>query len=186
MTSLTNCISKRIVLMLIVLIALATAGMLYSHSRSIPEEEMFLAMDFTIDANTDNGAFLCFVTPDGEEKIEVYEGQFADGTKIFESRNFKHDLGGWEQSTMGQGEQTVDKVRGVGGNQFYHLLEIMDPAITTLVYEYQAGNKVSLKIVEVNQRRFTAFYRQPWNKEYHQIYGLNEKGETLWDIDSYL
>ena len=86
---------------------------------------------------------------------------------------------------MGQGEQTVDKVRGVGGNQFYHLLEIMDPAIPCLVYEYQAGNKVSLKIVEVNQHRFTAFYRQPWNKEYHQIYGLNEKGETLWDIDSY-
>ena len=96
MISLTNFISKRIVLMLIVLIAVATAGMLYSHShsRSIPEEEMFLAMDFTIDANTDNGAFLRFVTPDGKEKIEVYEGQFADGTKIFESRNFKHDLGG--------------------------------------------------------------------------------------------
>ena len=145
MISLTNFISKRIVLMLIVLIAVATAGMLYSHSHSIPEEEMFLAMDFTIDANTDNGAFLRFVTPDGKEKIEVYEGQFADGTKIFESRNFKHDLGWWEQSTVGQGEQTVDKVRGVGGNQFYHLLEIVDPAITSLVYEYQAGNKVSLK-----------------------------------------
>jgi len=95
--SLTNLISKRIVLVLIVLIALATAGMLYSHSRSIPEEVMFLAMDFTIDANTDNGAFLRFVTPDGKEKIEVYEGQFADGTEIFESRSFKHDLGWWEQ-----------------------------------------------------------------------------------------
>ncbi|MHB8077596.1 hypothetical protein [Desulfosporosinus fructosivorans] len=97
----TNCIPKRIVWILIILIALATAGMLCSHSRFIPEEEMFLAMDFTIDANSNNGAFLRFVTPDGEEKIEVYEGQFADGTKIFESRNFKHDLGGWEQSTMG-------------------------------------------------------------------------------------
>ncbi|MCB8815407.1 hypothetical protein [Desulfosporosinus shakirovi] len=43
---------------------------------------------------TDTGAFLCFVTADGKEKIEVYEGQFADGTKIFESRNFKQDLGG--------------------------------------------------------------------------------------------
>ena len=56
--SLSNFISKRIVLMLIVLIVVATAGMLYSHSSSIAEEEMFLAMDFTIDANTDTGAFL--------------------------------------------------------------------------------------------------------------------------------
>jgi len=181
---LTNFISKRVVLMLIVLIAVVTTGTLYYRSRSIIEEEMYLTMDFTIDANTDNGAFLRFVTPDGKEKIEVYERRFADGTKIFESRSFKHDLGWWEQSTVGQGEQTLDKVRGVGGNQFYHLLEIMDPAITSLVYEYQVGDKVSLRIVEVNQRRFTAFYRQPWNKEYHQIYGLNENGEALWDIDS--
>lgn len=186
MISLTNFVFKRIVLMLSVVIAVATAGMLYSHSRSIPEDEMFLAMDFTIDANTDAGAFLRFVTPDGKEKIEVYEGQFADGTKIFESRNFKNDFGRWQQSTVGQEEQTLDKVRGVGGNQFYHLLEIMDPTIPCLVYEYQTGNKVSLKIVEVNQRRFTAFYRQPWNKEYYQIYGLNEKGTILWKHDSYL
>ena len=151
MISLTNFISKRIVLMLIVLIAVATAGMLYSHSRSIPEEEMFLAMDFTIDANTDNGAFLRFVTPDGKERIEVYEGQFADGTKIFESRNFKHDLGWWEQSTVGQGEQTVDKVRGVGGNQFYHLLEIMDPAITSLVWCNNTATKSAEENISILQ-----------------------------------
>ncbi|MHB8076321.1 hypothetical protein [Desulfosporosinus fructosivorans] len=44
----TNFISKRIVLMFIVGISVAAAGMLYSHSRSIPEEEMFLARDLTI------------------------------------------------------------------------------------------------------------------------------------------
>lgn len=170
---------------MVILIAFITAGILYFHSYLTPEEEIFLAMDFIIDVNTDNGAFLRFITPDGKEKIEVFEGRFADGTKIFESRSYKHYPGWWKEYSMNQEEQTVDKVRSVGGNQFYHLLEIMNPAIRNLVYEYQAGEKGQLKIVEINGRRFTFFYRQPWNKEYYEIYGLNGKDETLWEIASY-
>lgn len=178
-------ISKRIVLMGIFLIMVVAAGIFYADFYHIPEEEQFLTTDYTIDANTENNAFLRFITPDGQEKIEISEGQFADGTKIFESHCSKYSLGRWKEYEMNQGEQTVDKVRSVGGNQFYHLLEVIDPAITSLVYEYQTGQKVPLTIVEVNGRRFTAFYRQPWNKEDYQIYGLNEKGQILWDMTSY-
>ena len=177
--------SKRIIWIVIFLMTVVTAGILHYHFSLIAEEEKFLAMDFSITVPTDKGAFLCFVTPDGKEKIEVSEGLFADGTKIFESTCYKHDSEGWKQYSLGQSEQTIDKVRSVGGDMFYHLLEIRDQAITNLVYEYQAGEKVPLKIEELNDRRFTCYYRQPWNKEDYQIYGLNEKGETLWDIAFY-
>lgn len=120
-----------------------------------------------------------------QREIEVSEGRFADGTKIFESTRYKHDAQGWKQGSTGQSEQTIDKVRSVGGDLYYHLLEIRDPAITSLVYEYQAGEKVSLKVVELNGRRFTSYYRQPENKEDYQIYGFNKKGDILWDITAY-
>lgn len=178
-------ISKRIIWIAIFLTTIVTAGILYYHSSLIEEDEKFLAMDFSINVPADNNAFLYFIAPNGKEKIEVSEGRFADGTKIFESRSFKRYLGWWKQESVGQSEQTIDKVRSVGGNMFYHLLEITDPAITNLIYEYQVGKKVPLKIIEVNGRRFTSYYRQPENKGDYQIYGLYERGDILWNIAAY-
>lgn len=177
--------SRRIIQAAIFLIIIVIAGLLYDHSLLVAEKEEFLTVDFSITVPADNDAFLCFITPDGKEKIEVSEGRFADGTKIFESTSYKHYAQGWKRGSTGQGEQTIDKVRSVGGNTYYHLLEIRDPAITSLVYEYQAEKKVSLKIVELKGRRFTSYYRQPGNKEDYQIYGLNERGDILWDITAY-
>ncbi|SHI27126.1 hypothetical protein SAMN02746098_03619 [Desulfosporosinus lacus DSM 15449] len=58
---------------------------------------MFLAMNFTIDANTDTGAF---VTPDGKEKIEVYEGQFDGRFKDVRRRaKCHHSIPGFTGNT---------------------------------------------------------------------------------------
>lgn len=69
--------SKRIVLLAVFALTVVSAGILYYHFFLIAEDEKYLATDFTITVSADNGAFLCFITPDGKEKIEVSEGQFG-------------------------------------------------------------------------------------------------------------
>jgi hypothetical protein len=146
-------------------------------------EDGFTAMDFSITKPADHRAVLRFITPGGQEKIDVFESQFADGTRIFESHRSALEQGSWKWQSIGQTEQTRDKVRALGGNLQYHLMEIMDPRITSLAYEYAAGKEVTLKIVDLDGRRFTCYYRPPDNKEEYKLYGLNQKGERIWDKD---
>jgi len=137
---------------------------------------------FVVDTSAgDQGTVLRLLTPDGNEKIEISDGQFADGTKILESVIYGQRFNIWNQVTMGQSPYKAnDPVRVSGGGQF-RIIEVIDPNIINVEYETQK-DKIQLSIILVKSRRFVAYQHIPGNKEYYQIRGVTKDGDTKWQL----
>ena len=73
-----------------------------------------------VDSSDGNeGAVLRLVTPDGKERIEIFDSQFSDGTKILESVVYEKQLDTWKQIKLGQSPyQANDPVRVCSNDQF--------------------------------------------------------------------
>ncbi|TGE38876.1 hypothetical protein E4K67_05210 [Desulfosporosinus fructosivorans] len=140
------------------------------------------AQQFVVDTGTgDQGPVLRLLTQDRKEKIEIFDGQFTDGTKILESVVYELRFNKWNQITMGQSPyKSNDPVRISGGGQF-GIIEVIDPNIIYMDYETQK-DKIKLSIIQVKSRRFVAYQHVPGNKEYFQIRGVSKDGETIWHL----
>ncbi|HHY26164.1 MAG TPA: hypothetical protein GX523_05330 [Desulfitobacterium dehalogenans] len=140
------------------------------------------AHQFVVDTGTgDQGPVLRLLTQDRKEKIEVFDGEFADGTKILESVVYEVRFDKWNQITMGQSPyKSNDPVRISGGGQF-GIIEVIDPNIIYVDYETQK-DKIQLTIIQVKSRRFVAYQKVQGSKEYFQIRGVSKDGETIWQL----
>lgn len=137
---------------------------------------------FVVDTSAgDQGSLLRLLTLDGNEKIEISDGQFADGTKILESIIYEQRFNKWNQITLGQSPyKPNDAVRVSGGGQF-GIIEVIDPNIINVEYETQK-DKIQMSIIQVKSRRFVAYKHILGNKEYYQIRGVTKDGETKWKL----
>jgi len=140
------------------------------------------AQQFVVDTGTDDqGLALRLLTQDKKGKIEIFDGQFADGTRILESVVYELRFNKWNQITMGQSSyESNDPVRISGGGQF-GIIEVIDPNIICVDYETQM-DKIQLVIIQVKSRRFVAYQHDPGNKKYFQICCVSKDGETLWQL----
>jgi len=140
------------------------------------------AQQFVVDTGTgDQEPVLRLLTRDGKEKIEIFDGQFSDGTNILGSVVYERRFNKWNQITMRQSPyKPNDPVRVSGGGQF-GIIEVMDPDIIYVDYETQK-NKIQLSITRLKSRRFVAYQYVPGNKEYYQIRGVSKDGETIWQL----
>lgn len=126
---------------------------------------------------------LRLLTPDGKEKIEIFEGQLADGRKIFQSVSYEWQSDKWNWIHTGQTSYEPSiPVRTMSVKQF-GVLEVIDPEIINIEYEAEKDKKL-LSITEVNSRRFVAYQTDPKHMDNYQIRGLSKEGEILWQLYS--
>ena len=137
---------------------------------------------FQVDSSDGNqAALLRLVTPDGKERIEIFDSQSSDGTKMLESVVYEKQLNTWKQIKLGQSlYQPNDPVRVCGNDQF-GVFEIVDPNIVKVEHETK-NNKLELSIIKVDSQRFVAFKQTPGSKEYFQVLGISKCGEILWQL----
>ncbi|AET67846.1 hypothetical protein Desor_2244 [Desulfosporosinus orientis DSM 765] len=137
---------------------------------------------FNVDTGTsDQGPVLRLLTQDGNEKIEIFDGQFADGTKILESVIYELRFNKWNQTTMKQSSYIPNAPVIVSGGGQFGVLEVIDPNIIRVDYETQK-DKRQLSIIQVKSRRFVAYHHLPGNNEYYQIRGVSKDGDTIWQL----
>lgn len=137
---------------------------------------------FQIDSSDGNQrAVLTLVTPDEKDKIEIFDSQFSDGTKILESVVYEKQLNTWKQVKLGQSPYKPNDAVRVCGNDQFGVLEIVDPNIVKVEYETK-NDKLELSIIKVNSLRYVAFKQTTGNKEYFQVLGISQVGEVLWQL----
>lgn len=129
----------------------------------------------------EQGPVLRLLTPNGEKKFELFDGEFADGTKILESSVYRWKSDKWTFAHMGQQPYKPDDPVRMSSLDCFGILEVIDPEIITVEYETDTEKKL-LSIAEVNSRRFVAFQTEPGNKDYYQIRGKSKDGEVLWQL----
>lgn len=106
-----------------------------------------MVQPFVVDTSAgDQRPVLQLLTPDGNEKVEISDEQFADGTKILESIIYERRFDKWNQIAMGQSPcKPNDPVWISGGSQF-GIIEVIDPNIINVEYENQK-DKIQLAII---------------------------------------
>lgn len=137
---------------------------------------------FQVDSSDGNqGAVLRLVTPDGKERIEIFDSQFSDGTNILESVVYEKQFNTWKQIKLGQSPYKPNDAVRVCGNDQFGVLGIVDPNIVKVEYETK-NDKLELSIIKVNSLRYVAFKQIPGNKKYFQVHGISKGGEVLWQL----
>lgn len=173
---------RRVIMLLFIVVAIfILVGC--SSTSTIPSSAIESTIQpFIIDYNIDDkGPVFRLQTPDGKEMIEILDGKFSDGTCILEAIVYQRHSNQWNQITMGQEPyKPNDPVRGAGNGQF-GILELVNPNIVKVQYEMKQG-KIDLAISQVKNRRFVAYKQTPGNKEYYQVYAINNSGQVLWQL----
>ncbi len=161
---------------ILILVGCPSSSTLPSSSTEITIQE------FIVDYNISNqGPVFRLLTPDGKEKIEILDGKVSDGTSILESIIYQRDSNRWDQIAMGQAPyKPNDPVRGAGNGQF-GILEIVNPNIVKVQYATKQ-EKIDISINQVKNRRFVAYKQTPSNKEFYQVYAINNRGQVLWQL----
>ena len=113
-------------------------------------------------------------TPNGLEKLEIFEGGHAE---LYMWRSDK-----WEWVSGGQGGATGkdSKVIGLSTRQF-GVLEVYDPNIIKMEFETEIDKK-QLSFIEANSHRFIAYQNDPRHKDDYQIRGISKDDEIIWQL----
>lgn len=164
--------------------AIVTLGGLFALTACLASDDPPIrgAQPFIVDASTDEkDLVLRVLTSNGKKKLELFDGEFADGTKILESCVYEWKANKWIFAHIGQQPyKPDDPVRMLSANSF-GILEVIAPEIITVEYETDTEKKL-LSIAEVNSRRFVVFQAESGNKSYYQIRGKGKDGEVLWQL----
>ncbi|HHY28400.1 MAG TPA: hypothetical protein GX523_16995 [Desulfitobacterium dehalogenans] len=132
-------------------------------------------------AEIEQKPILKLLTSDRKEKIEIFDGQLADGRKIFISSGYQWRSEQWNWVHSGQAAYELSTpVKAMSVSQF-GVLELIDLEIMTIEYETEKDKK-QLSIMEVDDRRFVAYLTDPGHRDYYQIRGLSKSGEILWQL----